>query len=84
MQPGYPRPYVAIDLLPEAFVAAPLALLGGARFLLLLPSSSFSVSLAVSLDFADRDAHLERGEYLLEEDHGHCARDTVTLYSCHC
>ena len=33
----------------------------------------------MSLDFADRDAHLERGEYLLEEDHGHYARDTVTL-----
>ena len=33
----------------------------------------------MSLDYADRDAHLERGEYLLEEDHGHYARDTVTL-----
>ena len=33
----------------------------------------------MSLDFADRDAHLERGEYLLEEDRGHYARDTVTL-----
>ena len=32
------------------------------------------------LDFADRDAHLERGEYLLEEDHGLYASDTVTLF----
>ena len=76
------RPHVAIDLLPEVFIATPL--LGGARFMLLLPSSSFYVSLAVSLDFADWDAHLERGEYLLEEDCGHYARDTVTMSLYHC